>query len=197
MKNFDADKQITKQKTVSYYDDRLFLPKFEYHRKILGICLEFHAGILFYVFMQKKFESFESFTKNKLNFISYFAIFFLGLTYLEDFKYSLFRKDKEDGFIKQFKKFEQRLFGHIKRDYFKSDNLKSDSKNTYSPGESMDIHVLLQDLEKIDNQYSEILKDLSNTAPDYLRKVYEIQNLKNLKKQIERKILEINKNKLL
>ena len=197
MTNFNADKEIKKEKSVYYNDDRLYLLKFEYHRKILGFILEVHTATLFFIFIQKKFENFEGFSKNKLNCVSYFIFFFLGITYLEDFKYCLFRKDENDGFLKQFKNFEKRVCRQIKTNYFKLENLKYESKNIYLCGESSDIHVLFQDLKKIDNQYNDLFKKISNSSPDYLSKVYEIQNLKNLKKQIERKILEINKNKLI
>jgi hypothetical protein len=197
MKNFDADKEIKREKSVYYNDERLYLQKFEYHRKILSFCLDFHVGSIFFVFIQKFFNNHEAFSKNKFTCVSYFLIFFLGLTYLEDFKYCLFRKDENDGFIKQFKIYEKKLCQMIKSKYFKFENLKTESRIGYSTGESSNIHVLIQDLKKIDDEYNELLKKISNTSPDYLNKVNEIQNFKTLKKQIQRKILEINKNKLI
>jgi hypothetical protein len=196
MKNFDADKEISpggKKETANLSHEGLFLSKFTPHRNILSFCLSLHITGLFVFFIINRFKNFEAITKNKANFSLCFFIYLLSLGYLEDFKYSLFRKHKNDGFIEQFINYEKHIFTSVRKNYLKS----SIESITLSQGESMNVHVLLKDLENIEKEYKKIIEGFSSSSHDFSEKHREMDKLKNLKREIERKILEINKNKLL
>jgi hypothetical protein len=195
--------------------DLLFIDNFKIQRYFLESAMALHLTTNMVVFINHKLQSNPLyFQKDKMKTANLFIAFYFGLTFVDDFIYCLFRKDKSDGMIKKFWDF-QKVFwvfplninsnfsinnegsaldkkeiGNIKT----TKNMHYSSEKEKSTSPIIAIHEELFEIEKLEKEFQEKIKNKEKSELNYIEILNEIDSKRKRKEMLLKQISQHNKN---
>jgi len=216
-KEFDNDDVINLKDNIIYKNSKvksnqinsqskkeiLYIKPFKNERKFLEYSLILQISLNYALWLNDKYQGkiFDCPNKTKKFLITFLPIL-ISVSFVEDFIYVLFKRDKEDKFLKKFINYEKKMYMNIKNSfsYFNQmlykNNLviiENHSKSDDKEKVLMKIHRDLREVERVERELRELIKNVPIQDLSHCEILIKINQNNQKKKRILNDYKEIIK----
>ena len=201
-KEFNSDEIIETNKAKPKYaskKDFIYIDYFKKYRVIFEYAFATHWTMQFYFWLNDKYQGkfFDSRVKIKKVCLS-FGVFYFGLYLIDDLIYSLFRRDRTDGFVTKFIQYQKICASNFRNylstmnsrevNFYKISSEKKSNNDTSNDGANklQKIHSQLIEIENLEKELKERIKNTPIQDISYTKILKDI----NLKRENKKIIIE-------